>query len=245
MLQKIDLRSILFLDIETVPSYPTFEDLSPETQALWEEKSRYNRERSGQGPEESYQSAGIYAEFGKVICIGLGYFDVKEEGSEFRLSSFCGSDEKVLLENFARLLRSRAGKRFQRLCAHNGKEFDFPYLCRRMLINGIDLPDQLDIAGRKPWEVQHLDTMELWKFGDHKHYTSLKLLASVFGIPTPKDDISGSDVRRVYYEERDLERIDRYCRKDVVTLARIYCAYSRHVIGHVIETSLEMEKGAL
>jgi uncharacterized protein YprB with RNaseH-like and TPR domain len=107
------------------------------------------------------------------------------------------------------------------LCAHNGKEFDYPYLIRRILINGLEVPSILNLSGKKPWEVNHIDTMELWKFGDYKHYTSLELLATVFGISSPKDDINGSDVGRVYWQENDLQRIVKYCQKDVVTIVNL------------------------
>jgi hypothetical protein len=161
--------------------------------------------------------AGIYAEFGKIICISLGFIN----GEEFRIKSFYGDDEKVLLNEFITLVNSNYASPNKLLCAHNGKEFDFPYLARRIILNGLELPSLLDIAGKKPWEVQHLDTMVLWKFGDYKSYTSLALLAHVFDIPTPKDDIQGSDVARVYWEDKDLARIVEYCQKDVLTVVQL------------------------
>lgn len=90
-----------------------------------------------------------------------------------------------------------------------------------MIIHGIELPLKLNLFGKKPWEVPHLDTLELWKFGDFKHYTSLKLLTSVLGIPSPKDDIDGSEIFRVYYEENDVQRIVTYCQKDTIAVAQI------------------------
>ena len=225
MLTHIPLEEILFLDLETVPTVPDFSQLDEEFQQLWTEKSRFIREKNATSLEESYHSAGIYAEFGKIVCIGVGYFYRGTSGIAFRCTSFCGDDEKSILKDFSDLLRKRTNDPFRMLCAHNGKEFDFPYLCRRMLINSIDLPTLLDIAGKKPWEIGHIDTMELWKFGDYKHYTSLKLLAKLFGIPTPKDDIDGSQVRQVYWEEKNIERIASYCRKDVLTTAQLFLRY--------------------
>jgi len=225
MLTHIPLEEILFLDLETVPAVPDFSQLDEEFQQLWTEKSRFIREKNATSLEESYHSAGIYAEFGKIVCIGVGYFYRGTSGIAFRCTSFCGDDEKSILKDFSDLLRKRTNDPFRMLCAHNGKEFDFPYLCRRMLINSIDLPTLLDIAGKKPWEIGHIDTMELWKFGDYKHYTSLKLLAKLFGIPTPKDDIDGSQVRQVYWEEKNIERIASYCRKDVLTTAQLFLRY--------------------
>ncbi len=225
MLNQTKPEEILFLDIETVPQNESFNELDETDKSLWLEKSKFNREKRNLEAEESYHEAGIYAEFGKIVCISVGCFSMRNGEREFRMTSFCGDDEKLLLEDFALLLNKNHNNPFRLLCAHNGKEFDFPYICRRMLIHRIPLPSLLDIAGKKPWEISHLDTMELWKFGDYKHYTSLKLLARVFGIPTPKDDIDGSQVREVYYEEKNLERIEIYCRKDVATVANVLLSY--------------------
>lgn len=225
MLDQLRIEEVLFLDIETVPQQPSFDLLDDDFKQLWEDKSRFSRERNGTTLADSYREAGIYAEFGKIVCISVGYFSHRMQEQVFRVTSFFGHDEHKLLSEFAQLMETRTNHPFRFLCAHNGKEFDFPYICRRMLIQGIKLPQLLDIAGKKPWEVSHLDTMELWKFGDFKNYTSIKILAKVFGIPTPKDDIDGSQVRSVYYEENNLDRIEVYCKKDVVTVARVLQCY--------------------
>jgi uncharacterized protein YprB with RNaseH-like and TPR domain len=204
----------LFLDVETAPIVYQYGDLDENKRKLWDTKFRYQQSES---PETQYKKAGIYAEFAKAICISVGFFN---DGT-FRVKSFFGTDEKKLLQDFSALLNEHFNRKEHLLCAHNGKEFDFPFLCRRLLINGLKLPKTLNIAGKKPWEVCHLDTMELWKFGDYKNYTSLNLLANVFNIPTPKDDIDGSDVARVYWEDKDLERIATYCQKDVITVAQL------------------------
>ncbi len=188
--------------------------------ALWEHKSQYQR-KDEISAEEFYERAGIWAEFGKIICISVGYFTFKGENRSFRLTTFQGEESKLLLE-FKQLLNSHFSNPKNVLCAHNGKEFDFPYIARRMIIHGISLPYKLDLFGKKPWEVPHLDTMELWKFGDYKHYTSLKLMAHVLGIPSPKEDIDGSMVREVYYKENDLDRIITYCELDVLTTAQVF-----------------------
>lgn len=219
MLDKIQLENILFLDIETVPEVENFQDLDAVKQELWEHKSQYQR-KDDFTAEEFYDRAGIWAEFGKIICISVGYFNVKGDKREFRVTSFHGEESK-LLKDFKKLLNSHFKYPKNLLCAHNGKEFDFPYIARRMIIHGIKLPYKLDLFGKKPWEVPHLDTMELWKFGDYKHYTSLKLMANILGIPSPKEDIDGSMVRDVYYEEQDLDRIVTYCELDVVTTAQV------------------------
>jgi len=232
MLNQINLEEVLFLDIETVPEQSSIALLDEEMQYLWTEKSRFIRERQELSLEESYHQAGIYAEFGKIICISAGYFAQRGGERIFRVTSFFGHDEKEVLLEFAQLLNQRQGNPFNLLCAHNGKEFDFPYLCRRMVVQGISIPALLDMAGKKPWEIAHLDTMELWKFGDYKHYTALKLLAKIFGIPTPKDDIDGSQVRAVYYDENDLDRIERYCKKDVATVAQIFLKYRGEKLLH-------------
>jgi len=225
MLDQLRMEEVLFLDIETVPQQASFDLLDDDFKQLWEHKSRYSREKNGTSLPESYGEAGIYAEFGKIICISVGYFSQRLQEQVFRVTSFYGHEEKKLLSDFSELLETRTNHPFRILCAHNGKEFDFPYLCRRMLISRIRLPQILDIAGKKPWEIAHLDTMELWKFGDFKNYTSIKVLAKVFDIPTPKDDIDGGQVRSVYYEHDDLDRIEVYCKKDVITAARLMQCY--------------------
>jgi uncharacterized protein YprB with RNaseH-like and TPR domain len=224
-LEEIKKENILFLDIETVPCTPDFSGASPELRDFWEKKSRSLREKEEKSLEESWPSAGIYAEFGKIIVISAGFFALSEGKRVFRIKSFYGDDEKTLLESFAMMLNKHFNEARHLLCAHNGKEFDFPFIARRMLINGMRIPQILDASGKKPWEVKHLDTMELWKFGDWKSYTSVALLAYIFGIPTPKDDIDGSQVSKVYYEDKDLERIERYCRKDVITVAQLFLRF--------------------
>lgn len=226
MIQKIPLPSILFVDVETVPMCPDFDSLPEVFKPLWEKKAERLRKTEDQTADQLFRDcAGIYAEFGKVICVSAGFFHKEEEKLVFRVKSFYGHDEKQLLTEFAQLLNDHFHSATHYLCGHNGKEFDFPYLSRRMLVHGISLPFLLSNQGKKPWETLLLDTMELWKFGDFKNFTSLALLAALFDIPTPKDDIDGSDVARVYYEENDLERIAAYCSKDVVTTARIYLRY--------------------
>lgn len=221
MLSSVSTDRILFIDIETVPQFYQFDKMPEVMQTLWTEKTRFIQQREEKTPAEVYEKAGVYAEFGKVICISLGYLYHSAAGTKFRITSFAGKDEHVLLQEFTDLIDQRFSGSNYLLCGHNIKEFDIPYLCRRMLVSGIRLPDLLDLSGKKPWEVPHLDTMELWKFGDYKHYTSLNLLTHIFGIPTPKDDISGADVARVFYEEDDIEKIVRYCEKDVVAVAQL------------------------
>ncbi|SDQ16437.1 3'-5' exonuclease [Flagellimonas zhangzhouensis] len=220
MLYKLNLEHILFLDIETVPQKQHFTELDEDVQALWEQKTQYQR-KDEFTPEEFYDRAGIWAEFGKIVCISVGYFAPKGDQRNFRVTSFYGEEIKIL-KDFKQLLADHFSQAKHLLCAHNGKEFDFPYIARRMVINGINLPYKLDLFGKKPWEVPHLDTMELWKFGDYKHFTSLKLLALVLGIPSPKEDMDGSMVKDVFYIENDLDRIVTYCELDVVTTAQVF-----------------------
>lgn len=220
MLTRINSEHVLFLDIETVPQYPDYNDLDETAKQLYEQKTRYQRKEDFT-PEEFYDRAGIWAEFGKIVCISVGYFKMKGDIRNFRVTSFHG-EETTLLKEFKTLLQTHFNKPQHLLCAHNGKEFDFPYIARRMIIHGISLPFKLDLFGKKPWQVPHLDTLELWKFGDYKTFTSLKLMAHVLGIPSPKDDINGSDVRDVYYEENDIDRIIIYCEKDTITVAQIF-----------------------
>jgi uncharacterized protein YprB with RNaseH-like and TPR domain len=223
-LQKINLEKILFLDIETVPEVYRFSDLDSETAALFDTKTKF-QQKDGMTAADVYDKAGIYAEFGKIICISCGIVHDKPHGKEIRLKSIANDDERQLLLDFAKLLNQHYNMPHHILCGHNAKEFDFPFIARRMLLHGIDLPSALDIAGKKPWEIAHLDTMELWKFGDYKHYSSLSLLCHIFKIPTPKDDITGADVARVYYEDKDLKRIVKYCQKDVVALIQLFLRF--------------------
>ncbi|MDG2195003.1 MAG: 3'-5' exonuclease [Polaribacter sp.] len=221
----VDLQNILFLDIETVPQETDWEHVSEITRGLFEQKTAYQRKK-GILVEDFYERAGIWAEFGKIICISVGYFTTLKKTKQLRVKSFYGDDEKQLLLDFKELLASHFYKKQHVLCAHNGKEFDFPYIARRMIIHQIELPSKLNLFGKKPWEISHLDTMELWKFGDYKHYTSLKLLTSILGIPSPKDDISGRDVAMVYYKEKDLDRIVRYCEKDTIAVAQLVLRFN-------------------
>ena len=216
-MSAIKLENILFIDIETVPIHYQYNSLSVNEKELWDKKMFYAKDST---PEEQYAKAGIFAEFAKVVCIGLGFMS---EG-KFRTKAIVGDCESDILIEFSKLLELHFNTKEHFLCAHNGKEFDYPFLCRRLLVNKIPLPKLLQLQGFKPWEVKHLDTMEMWRFGDIKNFTSLNLLAHVFNITSPKDDIDGSQVAKVYYEERDIERIVRYCIKDVITLARVYQA---------------------
>ncbi len=222
MLERIPIEKVLFLDIETVPQIYSYHDLDEGTKVLFESKTKSLLKEDKSFEDLYHERASIQAEFGKIICISVGFLRETTTGKQVRIKSFAHPDEETLLKQFKSLLDEYFNTTQHLLCGHNAKEFDFPYICRRMLIHGIKLPDLLDIAGKKPWEINHLDTMELWKFGDYKAYTSLSLLCHVFKIPTPKDDISGADVARVYYENQDLDRIRKYCEKDVVALIQLF-----------------------
>ena len=218
MIQHIPLEKILFLDIETVPQAGNWEELNETDQYLWDKKTRMQRKEDFTAQEFYNERGGIMAEFGKIICISVG---ILEKSEKLMIKSFSGDDEKKLLEEFGEIF-NHPKLHDVILCAHNGKEFDFPWIARRFLINGMQPPIPFQMFGKKPWEIPHLDTMELWKFGDYKSFISLELLAHVFGIPTPKDDIDGSMVSSIYYIEKDLFRIVQYCEKDVLTLANIF-----------------------
>ncbi|MFD2918760.1 3'-5' exonuclease [Terrimonas rubra] len=223
------LQHILFLDIETVPQQPDYTLLPDDWQTLWNKKAEVLlRNTPDDSPADIYARAGIYAEFGKIVCISCGVISGNGDAKQLTIKSFSGDDEKTLLAAFAQMLQKWTNGEPRFLCAHNGKEFDFPYLSRRMIINHIPLPQLLNTSGKKPWEVGHIDTMELWKFGDFKSYTSLNLLAVSLGIPTPKDDIDGSQVWEVYWKDKNLPRIVTYCQKDVVTVAQIYLRLNGH-----------------
>ncbi|AKP51514.1 3'-5' exonuclease [Cyclobacterium amurskyense] len=218
------LNDILFLDIETISGAESLRDLPSRMQEEWTKKAQQLQKTDEREADDLYfEKAGIYAEFGKVICIGVGYFTYKKAEDEliYRTKSYAASTEHETLLEFRDLLE----KKDWILCAHNGKEFDIPYICRRMLVNKLPLPDVLQLSGKKPWEIKHIDTLDLWKFGDYKHYTRLDLLAAIFDIPSSKEGIDGSMVNSVYYKENDLDNIRKYCLRDVEVTARIYLAY--------------------
>ena len=228
--------NILFLDIETVSGVPLYEQLDERLQHLWSKKANQYRKNGTETDAELFrQRGGILAEFGKIVSVALGYLVEKQGRYVLTISSLAADDERALLEKFNDYVRrfdlhinrangEFAGRRSVQLCAHNGREFDFPYLARRILINRLALPAVLQTQGKKPWEVTHIDTMDLWKFGDFKNYTSLDLLAAVFNIPSSKEEMDGSLVHTVYYDEHDLEKIARYCALDVVNAAQVLLA---------------------
>jgi uncharacterized protein YprB with RNaseH-like and TPR domain len=225
MIEKIRLDNILFIDIETVPCENNFDQLDAEMQQLWDQKTQYQRKEEFTA-EEFYDRAGIWAEFGKIVCISAGYFTTKADIRNFRVTSFFG-DEVTILNDFNNLINNHFNLTQHVLCGHNVKEFDIPFLARRMLINQIAIPQKLNLFGKKPWEIPHLDTLELWKFGDYKNFTSLKLLTKILGIPSPKGDIDGSQVGHVYYIEKDIDRIITYCEKDVIAVAQIFLRFRK------------------
>jgi len=216
------LEKLLFLDIETVAENASLDQLSERKQQLWRKKSAFLQKKEDETAESLYDKAGIYAEFGKIVCIAVGYFHFLEDVAELRIKAFSSNVEVELLQEFCALLHLHFDSDETILCAHNGKEFDFPYIARRLLINHIKLPKSLKLSGKKPWEIKHQDTMELWKFGDYKNFTSLDLLAELFNIESSKSGIDGSMVNEVFYQEGDLERITSYCKRDVAVLAQVY-----------------------
>lgn len=218
MIQHIPLERVLFIDIETVPGSGSWEELPESERMLWDKKTKFQRKDEISAQDFYSEKAGIMAEFGKIICITIGML---EKNDTLKIKSFAGHDEKKILLEFGEIFNSPRLREVI-LCAHNGKEFDFPWIARRFLINGMMPPIPFQMFGKKPWEIPHLDTMELWKFGDYKSFVSLELLAHLFKVPTPKDDIDGSMVSSIYYIEKDLQRIVDYCEKDVLTLANIF-----------------------
>jgi DNA polymerase elongation subunit (family B) len=220
------ISNIVFIDIETVPIVSDFELLDENLQKLWTLKAKQlNRVHDEElDPAKVFkEKAGIFAEFSKVVCIGIGYINFKENNAYLRLKSHCESDEKNLLNNFITTIQKfELTFKSIRFCGHNIKEFDLPFLCRRMVINQCMIPQSLQIQNKKPWEINHIDTLELWKFGDYKHYISLELLATILHIPSPKNDIDGSQVAHVFWNEKNLDRISTYCLQDVTTTTKVF-----------------------
>jgi len=215
----MDLEDLLFLDIETVAIVPDFVQLNPNLQKAWERKAFF-MDKDKEARQLFFEKAGIYAEFGKIICIGIGYFKTRNQKLEFRVKAFSDENEENLLKEFLKIVQKFSEQSI--LVAHNGKEFDFPYLCRRLLVNALPLPKILQLSGKKGWQIPHLDTLEMWRFGDHKNYTSLKTLATLFGIALSEEDIDGSMINALYYGEADLEKIRNYCRHDVRMTAEVF-----------------------
>ena len=223
MLKHLSDFQLLYLDIETTSAYPTYFDMPDRIRTLWDKKAKNINYKGDLKLMELFNRSGIYSEFGKIVCITVGY--INKENMQLRIKSFYSHQEKKLLVEFVDLLNRYFNTKKHLLCAHNGKEFDFPYIARRLLVNGVELPSLLDIAGKKPWEIQHIDTLELWKFGDYKHYTSLDLLTAIFDIPSPKSDINGSQVNEVYWLQNDLKRIAEYCQNDVIAIVQLLRKY--------------------
>lgn len=240
LLKDTNPSNVLFLDIETVPVAPDYNSLDERLAGLWDKKSAWFRKDDEQAADV-FERAGIYSEFGKIITISVGVVTGTGNNRSIRLKSFFGDDEHKLLEEFGVMLNNFCTGKVALLCAHNGKEFDFPYIARRMLINGINIPSILDNAGKKPWEINLLDTMELWKFGDYKHYTSLDLITTLLNIPTPKDDIDGSMVASVYWNDKDIGRIMEYCEKDVIALIQVFLKFRNEKM--VSESNIESVTG--
>lgn len=224
-LKEVDITKVLFLDIETVPQYKSYILLPKYERELWDKKAKRLRDVETTSPSQRYKRAGIFAEFGKIVCISVAYVRIIKGEPKVRVTSFFGDNEKQILEDFLNLIYKHFNSKNTYYCAHNGKEFDMPYIARRLLINGLEIPNSLDTRGLKPWEVKHIDTMEMWKFGDYKNYSSLSLLTHIFGIPSPKNDIDGSMVCDIYWQNHDLERIARYCEKDVVAILHLFRKY--------------------
>lgn len=234
----MDFSHLLFIDIETVAQRASYEELSPAWQALWDKKAQeYLRDAADDTPSSVYPKAAFHAEFGKIVCISCGYITGEGGDRKLKIKSFYGHDEKALLQEFAEMI-CKWHKGGKLLCAHNGKSFDYPFICRRLVIHGIPLPECLQLAGLKPWNVKHLDTLDLWKFGGN-NYVSLNLIAQALCIPSPKDDIDGSMVYDVYWKENNLKRIVTYCQKDVLTLVQTFLRFNGQPL--VSDGNVEME----
>lgn len=227
-MQNIILENLILIDIETVPQHPDFDLLTDEWKQLWQEKTQRSLPDFTSAAEFYPQRAGVMAEFAKIICISIGYFTKQGNVLQLRLKSFYGDDEKVLLQNFVAVLNQIETKNNKwSFAGHNIKEFDIPFICRRLLVNGLSIPAYLDFQNMKPWDTNMVDTFQYWRFGDYKNYTSLKLLAAALGVPSPKDDIDGSMVAEVYWKEKNIERIAIYCQKDVVTTGNIILRFKK------------------
>lgn len=236
---KKNFKNTLFIDIETVSGESNFSLLSERMKHFWLRKAKNVANSQNLSLEDLYvDKAALFAEFGKIVVIGMGFlYQNKEKELSLKVKTIANKDERALLLEFIEFINGTYKNKELTLVAHNGKEFDFPYLCRRMLVNGLEIPKPLQLQGKKPWEVLHQDTMELWKFGDRKVYISLDLLAELLGIPGSKTNLTGDKVHGVYYHENDLAKIAAYCVEDVVTLAQLYLRY--HFLQMVEEKNID------
>ena len=225
-MQQIAIENLFLIDIETVSGVPNFHLLNDEWKELWTEKILKSLPSDTTAEDYYPKRAAILAEFAKVVCISTGYFKKENNQWQLRIKSFYSENEKQVLESFTKMLEQLHSKNSRWIfTGHNIKEFDIPFLSRRMLVNNITIPPYIDFQNMKPWDTPVLDTLHLWRFGDYKHYTSLKLLAATLGVPSPKDDIDGSKVGEVFWIEKNLERIAIYCQKDVATVANVILSF--------------------
>lgn len=218
------LTRTLFIDIETVSRYATYSELPEQMKYFWDQKAQWISNPKEWTSAQLYEKrAAIYAEFGKIICVSIGAYYWKGGELQFKTKSFSGFNEEQILTEFSKLLRNNYSNNNQFICGHNIKEFDVPYICRRMLLQSIEIPKIIDVSGRKPWELHHLlDTMNQWKFGDYKHYTSLEMLCALFDISSPKSNMNGEKVGEVYWKAADLLKIQAYCEADVKATAQLF-----------------------
>ena len=234
-----NFKNTLFIDIETVSGSENFSSISDRMKDFWVKKAKNLANSANISFEEMYfERAALYAEFGKIIVVGMGFLFVNKQGElSLKVKTIANADEKELLVEFIDFINKTYKSRELTLVAHNGKEFDFPYLCRRMLANRLEIPKSLQLQGKKPWEIIHQDTMEMWKFGDRRTYSSLELLAELMGIEGAKIDLSGDRVNYVFYKEKDLDRIAAYCGDDVIIVAQLYLRF--HFLSIVEPQNIE------
>lgn len=234
-----NFKNILFIDIETASGVNTYTTLTENMQKLWLRKARSLMNPLQKPLEDLYfERAALFPEFGRIISIGMGFlFYNKNKELSLKVKTISNKNEKDLLLEFNQFIESTYPSKELSLVAHNGKEFDFPYLCKRMLVHQLVIPKALQLQGKKPWEVVHQDTIEWWRFGDKKGYVSLELLAEIMGIGNVKTDLSGDKVNYTFYIEKDLEKIKKYCAEDVITLAQLFLRFN--FIDYIQEKNIQ------
>jgi len=223
-MKDIPIESIIFLDIETVSLFPNLLLADDATKKEWARKiMKTNPTITPALLDDTYkEQAALHPEFSFITCISVGMV----KGGKVYIKNIFGfdHDEERTLEIFCETMQKIIEKmeRLQpKLCAHFGKGFDYPFISKRMLVHGMTIPNILDSYGKKPWEITNLDTHEIWKMGGFNS-ASLSAIAHAFGIPSPKDDIDGSQVGHVYWVDSKIDRIATYCAKDVFALINIF-----------------------
>lgn len=221
MYTPAEVAKIVFFDLETASEYESLDQLAlnkPKMAELWSKRCEYLRSRFEENKdmtdEQLYEAkAALTPEFARIVCATFGRVTFIGEDPNVIIKSYCSEHEDEVLDGIQKVFDKFASLKFS---GHNIKRFDIPMMCKRLLIHGRSLPKGLQIQNLKPWEMPFIDTSEVWSFGAWQEgFVSLELLVTAIGLETPKGDIKGEDVSRVFWQDGDTHRIAEYCQRDV------------------------------